>query len=106
MCNQNLPIGISDAKCRRIATRFGKLAANHPSLQGRSYPRRATSAASIICMSSQVIGNEYLRSHCGHLIVAFPGKRDRCGESEMASCTAVLHALDPVLQSSNGSRKD
>ena len=32
------------------------------------------SVALIICISSQVIGNEYLCSHRGHLIVACPGR--------------------------------
>src|SRR5882762_2056851 len=45
-----------------------------PHRQAGSYPRLATYAASIICISSQVIGNEYLRLLCGHLIVAFPGR--------------------------------
>jgi acyl-CoA synthetase (AMP-forming)/AMP-acid ligase II len=46
-----------------------------PSLrQAGSCPRLATNVASVIRISSQVIGNEYLRWHCGHLIVAYSGR--------------------------------
>lgn len=70
------PTEISDAIAVATYRNTVRQTCSQPSPHRRagSYPRLATYAASTICISSQVIGNEYLRVLCGHLIVAFPGR--------------------------------